>query len=87
MNKSKTPVEVKSQDGGSKTLERYRYQITYAAIKSLSLLEDKTEIISPPTLEVLGPETVTPLSRERCSGTFLSNPSTLAAQPRVPLAP
>jgi len=44
MNKSKTPVEVKSQDGGSKTLERYRYQITYAAIKSLSLLEDKTEI-------------------------------------------
>ena len=44
MNKSKTPVEVKSQDGGSKTLERYRYQITYAAIKSLSLLEEKTEI-------------------------------------------
>ncbi|MTJ23067.1 DUF4297 domain-containing protein, partial [Dolichospermum sp. UHCC 0352] len=44
MNKSKTPAEVISQDGGDDTSRRFRYQHTYAAILSLSLLKDKTEI-------------------------------------------
>jgi hypothetical protein len=44
MNKSKTPAKVISQDRGGDTLRRFRYQATYAAILSLSLLEDNTEI-------------------------------------------
>ncbi|MBD2291974.1 DUF4297 domain-containing protein [Anabaena sphaerica FACHB-251] len=44
MNKSKTPADLISQDRGDDTLRRFRYQITYAAILSLSLLDDKNEI-------------------------------------------